>query len=78
MGGKLTVMSPPEIICSVPITLNKNRVETKGMGLKMGDKKSHVSVQRDWRNFMLSLESRYEGMYERDTVQSGRSFYTLS
>lgn len=38
-------MSSPEIIHSVPVTLNKNRAETKGMGLKTGDKKSHVSVQ---------------------------------
>lgn len=55
MGGNVTVMSPPEIIHSVP-----ERDETKGMGLQMGDKKLHVSVQteRDWRNFMLSLESR--------------------
>lgn len=60
MGGNVTVMSSPEIIYSVPVTLTKNRHETKGMGLKMGDKKSHVSVQteKDWRNFMLSLESR--------------------
>lgn len=45
MGGNVTVMSPPERICYVPVTLNKNRAETTGMGLQMGDKKSHVSVQ---------------------------------
>lgn len=80
MGGSETVMSSPEIIHSVPVALNKNRAETKGMGLKTGDKKSHVSVQTEPGENSCSVwrAERYRGMQEKDTAQSGHSFYALS
>lgn len=47
VGGNITIMSPPEIIHSLPVTLKTDGAAVKGMGLKRGDNKSHISVQRE-------------------------------